>query len=136
MSNRTIHLGFIHMSSWTAKSRLADDYYFDEADSYYDSPHAKKVRALDPNAVVLTKGTYTLKITYPLSRPFMAVMDVEKSGMTRRQLVSWIVKSYKAIYRKAGTTNPNGVWGHAMSDLMLHTATVSKKGVINVSCDS
>ena len=41
MSNRTIHLGYIHMSSWTPKARLAADYVFDPDDECYDDESSK-----------------------------------------------------------------------------------------------
>ena len=128
MSNRTIHLGYIHMSSWTSESQLADDCYFDEEDSCYNEKFAKKVRALAPNGVVLKKGVYTLKITYPLRNPFICTITVNEIGMTRRQLINRIVRAYKAIYATAEDDNPYGIWGHCMSDLMLHTAYVTPQG--------
>ena len=137
MSNRIIHLGFIHMSRWTAKSKLAASYYFDPKDESYNDKFAKKVRALDPDEVVLGVGNYTIKITYPLSVPFTSVVKVGSMGLTRRELVDLIVKAYRIVYKDANRSNKKfGVWGHCMSDLMLHTATVSKKNVINVDCDS
>lgn len=136
MSNRTIHLGYIHMSSWTPRSRLADDYYFDKNDDSYNRPHAKKIRALKPAEVVLKEGTYTLKIDYPLSNPYTRMVTVREAGMTRRQLVSLIVLAYKAIYDTAEENIAYGIWGHCMADLMLHTAYVTPKGTITVSCDS
>lgn len=136
MSNRTIHLGYIHMSSWTLRSRLAADYVFDSDDECYDDESSKAIRKLKPEQVVLKKGIYILKITYPVREAYRKTFKVAAKGMTRRQLVNHIVKAYKAIYAEAGTTNPYGVWGHCMSDLMLHTAEVTLKGTITVSCDS
>ena len=136
MSNRTIHLGRIHMSSWTPKARLAADYVFDPDDECYDDESSKAIRKLKPEQIVLKKGTYTLTITYPLHNPYTRKVTVREAGMTRRQLINLIVKAYKAVYAKVVTTNPYGIWGHCMDDLMLHTAYVTPKGTITVGCDS
>ena len=136
MSNRTIHLGRIHMSSWTPKARLAADYVFDPDDECYDDESSKAIRKLKPEQIVLKKGTYTLKIDYPLSNPYTRTVTVREAGMTRRQLVNLIVLAYKAIYDTAEENIAYGIWGHCMADLMLHTAYVTPKGTITVSCDS
>ena len=145
MSKRTIDLGYIHMSSWTPRSRLGDDYVFDPDDECYNDESSKAIRKLKPEQVVLKEGIYTLKITYPLHQPYTRMVTVREAGMTRRRLVNLIVMSYKAIYATAEDDNPYGIWGHCMSDLMLHTAEVTPasrgavdcdKGTITVRCDS
>lgn len=136
MSSRKIKIGYIHMSSWTSKSNLADDCYFDPNSDWYNERSAVEVRALDPKEVVLKMGTYTLKIDYPLSTPYVEEFTTTPNGLTRHGLVNIIVRAYKKIYATAEKDNPHGVWGHCMSDLMLHTARVSPKGNISVDCDS
>lgn len=134
MSSRKIKLGYIHMSSWTPTSRLGDDYNFDPTDEAYNWKSSKEVRNLDPAETVLPDGTYTLEIDYPLSTTYTEEFTTTPVGLTRRGLVNIIVRAYKAIYD--AKDDPYGIWGHCLSDLMLHTARVSPKGTITVGCDS
>lgn len=110
------------MSNYRSNSKLADG-YCDE-----------KLPPLDPDEVVLTEGTYTLKIDYPLSNPYTEQFTTIPFGLTRRGLVNIIVRAYKAVYN--AKDDPYGIWGHGLSDLMLHTASVSPKGTVTVDCDS
>ena len=142
MKSKNINLGYIHMSSFKAGGDL-DPQATDDGNK---SP--------EPKEVVLGKGEYTLVIDYPLNVPFKKKFVVNKTGMTRAKLVALIIKSYKKIYadedkdtntqtgfipgmlNHATSDGRYGIWGHVMSDLMLHTATLQKSGNVTVCCDS
>ena len=138
MKTKTINLGYFAIEGYTPARDLNPSW--DDGD--------KKVDATEK---VLNKGTYTLVIEYPLSTAFKKKFTTK--GMTRRELVTLICKSYKAIYdaedKAAGKTEnipgmfnrqtsagPYGIWGHCLGDLILHTATVQKSGNITVGVDS
>jgi hypothetical protein len=142
MKPKTIDLGYVAMYDYTSKTDLNPEWIREEGG-----------KLVDANEVVLSKGNYVLVIHYPLTNAFKTKLVV-KSGMTRRQLVAFIVKMYKKVYadedkgvghetgyisgmlNRAQSNGPYGIWGHVLSDLMLHTATVQKSGNITVGCDS
>jgi hypothetical protein len=139
--SNSIDLGYVHMSSYKPGSKL--DEYAEEDGRV--SP--------DPKEIVLNEGTYELEITYPLSNPFKGKFKVGKRGLSREKLVEKVIASYNHIYatedgdvgaktgnipgmlNRARSNGRYGIWGHDMSDLMLHTAYVTGKKV-EVSCDS
>ena len=137
MKTNTIDLGYIHMSSYGPRVALTPSYCI-----------KKGKRGVNPDEIVLAAGNYTLRISYPLDTPFKQPFTVKAIGMTRRQLVAFIIKMYKKVYADEEATegavliSPGGCLGltvfggHAMSDLILHTAEVRKNGTIDVDCDS
>jgi len=120
---KTIKLGYVHMSSYSP----GDDLNFTA-----DSPTE---RSENPKEVVLPpKSVFYLLIDYPLETEYTQRVPTGVFGITRRVLVNKIVAAYKKIY---ANEEKYGIWGHEMSDLMLHSVNVMKDGVtLHVSCDS
>jgi len=148
MKEKKVKLGYIHMSDYTSKSRLFSDWMF-------ENPEYKKEVNLNPKEVILpANGEYTLIIDYPLHNAFKKTFTAGKNGMTRRQFVDLIVKSYKKIYATedsdVGDETGNiqgmlnretsegryGIWGHNLGDLILHTAYIQKNNTIEIGVDS
>lgn len=139
MKTKAIELGYIAMSDYTHTTDLNFGMFADE----------KKV---DADETVLTKGTYTLVIDYPLTSTYKQKFTTK--GMTRRGLVNLIVKAYHKIYdaedkdvgkktghiegmlNRATSAGRYGIWGHDLGDLMLATAQVQKSGNITLGVDS
>lgn len=145
------------MSSYRKNGKLFPDYYYtkDECDTDTDfNKYQKEILNNLPDEVILPPNkTFNLKITYPLTNPFVCELNSGNKGLTRRQVIEFVIKCYKQIYKEEdkstkvktglvpGLYNRNetngkyGIWGHDMSDLMLHTLEVCGNN-LGVSCDS
>ena len=67
---------------------------------------------------------YTLVIEYPLDDEYKFVIKTGKNGMGTICLLKYIYKFYKEIYKNE---EKYGVWGHAISDLVIEQIQVSHK---------
>ena len=145
---KSIVLGYVHMSSYRKNGRLYPDYFKEEESGL------KEINDNSPDEVILPPDEeYTLIIDYPLNIPFMTKLESGEKGMTRRQVVEFVIGCYKRIYKeedgttkvKAGlipgmvnrneTNGKYGIWGHGISDLILHTLYVDGNK-LSISCDS
>ena len=136
------------MSDWTGvkTSRLFSDWM------YKDPEYKKEIEKCDKDEIILPKGkTYTLTITYPLTTPFKIEFNTKKKALNRKEVVNYIVECYKNIYKiedggkkvpmipgmynRITTKGQFGIWGHCLSDLMLHTLYINGNK-LTVSCDS
>jgi hypothetical protein len=68
----------------------------------------------------LPKGIYELKLTYPLSEPYVAEIEAP-SGLTTVGVINQIVQAYHEIYRDP---QRYGVWGHEIGDLVIEAIEV------------
>ena len=150
MKTKSIDLGYVPMYNYTKTTPLNPEW---RTPGHYLYTQGDELENVDENDVVLQRGTYDLVITYPLNNPSHNLIDVGGKGMTRRELVNFIVKCYKKIYRdedkaigrktknipgmlnRQTSDGPYGIWGHDLGDLILHTANVSRMQ-ITVDCDS
>lgn len=132
---KTISLGDIHMESYKKGGRLFPDYYYEPGvdKKEYD----KEIKNTPPNEVILPANQeYELKIDYPLDIPFIIKLSSGTKGLTRADVVNFVVDCYKKIYKEEestktkpgkipgmynrNTTNGKyGIWGHDLGDLML-----------------
>ena len=155
--NKKIKLGDIRISCWKRNSRLFSRWFYERAKT--DEKYAEKIKECDPKEIILPPNqNFTLKITYPLSVPYKCIFDT-KNGMTRRQVVDLIVKSYKKIYKEENKTSSikealgkdigsvpyfnriktngkHGIWGHVLSDLILCSLDIKKNNVLEVLVES
>lgn len=135
-------------------------YYSKEDPSPYFSlsdPERSLGMLLDRYEVVIPYKSILVKIDYPLERPIciqLRALD-GKTSFTRGDLAMSIAHAYKNIYKeeeltstlpaetmnernmgdvplinRARTNGCYGIWGHALSDLDLHTVYVSDDGKI------
>ena len=143
----TIGLGYIDLDGWIPGDKLYPEWMDDPKEVVY----AEKL--MDPEQEVLPAGKYTLKITYPLTNPYIQEIDAEVP-IKRKSLVELIVVAYRYIYlvekessavapalipgmlNRIQTNGDYGIWGHSLGDLMLHTAYVDEHNEITVGCDS
>ncbi len=110
-----------------------------------------------PHIVVAEGEIITVAIDYPLRDE---VICHYHGPLTARELHGKIMESYKKIYkeedetsaqvvipleermRRGGLINRNttsgvhGIWGHDLSDLFVHTATLGSDGVYGLGVDS
>jgi hypothetical protein len=141
MKEKTIELGHISLENYYPTDKLFSDW--------------NGILPLDGNEVVLEgEKDYVLKIDYPLSVPYIQTGRTPSCGVTRRELIGIIVDAYRAVYAMEDKTsgvpadhmhgmyNRNttdgtyGIWGHDIGDLDLHSAYISKGGVITLGVDS
>jgi hypothetical protein len=133
IKTKNIDLGYIALEGYDPSIPLVPT---------WDDRPAKK--GLKEDEVILPgKQEFLLQITYPLSIPYSGIIKTPAKGMTRREVVNKIVECYERIYREedeavgkptpmiTGMLNrdtsdgPYGIWGHVLSDLMLHTLNVA-----------
>jgi len=147
MKDNMKQLGYVEMHKWKKNHPLFPKWY-----SFSSSAELH----LDRTEVILPKGIYTLKIDYPLSIPFK--VKINSKGMTREQVIQEVVKRYKQVYREEDksskikpllrkdggnapllnrqqTDGKYGIWGHVLSDLILHTLYIRGK-TLTVGVDS
>ena len=146
---KNINLGYIQISDYISKSRLFGDWM------YEDEEYSKEISECRPEEEILPKNTeFTLKIDYPLSIPFVKKFNTKDNLITRRQLVNFIVRCYKQIYKEENYTSTikegyiegmfnrvetNGKYGikyHVIGDLILHAAHIDKNNIITLGVDS
>ena len=144
MKTKQIALGDIDISSWKPGDKLYPKWMLEEDEDY----------ALDPKEEILEANVeYTLKITYPLSKPYVEKLKLDVPT-TREQVVSWIVDRYNFIYgvednsttikpehipgmlNRVRTDGEYGIWGHDIGDLILHTLYIDKNNVLTIGVDS
>ncbi len=137
MKKDTINLGYIHISSYKKNSDLVEIY--EDTDEEFKLEQIKEKEQCDPNEIILQGGNqFDLEIIYPLETPFVTKLDT-KNGLSRREVVDFVVKSYKQIYKEEKQSSkikaanlPNmynrnqtngkyGIWGHDIGDLVLHS---------------
>ena len=133
MKFKDITLGDVAMYKWKLGDPLCPDWYEDKPD-------------IDPKEIILEPNSeFTLCITYPLSRDFTTKISTKEGGMTRESFVALVVLCYKQIYKdedktseidashipgmynRVTTDGVYGIWGHDLSDLILHTLHVRGK---------
>lgn len=139
MKTKTISLGDIRIESYKKGDRLFPDYYYEDTEDIGDrKQYQKEIKDSPPDEVILLPNQeYELKISYPLTYPFITKLKSNVKGLTRRDVVNFVVKCYKQIYKKEdertnvkvgkipGMYNRNrtdgkyGIWGHDLSDLIL-----------------
>lgn len=148
MTQKEIGLGYIDMDGWIPGDKL----YPEWMDVENKNEPYKEVN-MNPEEEILPAGDYTLKITYPLSVPYIQEIKSEVP-IKRKSLVELIVVAYRFIYlvekqstntpvtnipgmfNRAQTDGKYGIWGHSLGDLMLHTVYVEEDNVLTVGCDS
>ncbi len=140
MKTKTIDLGYIHMSSYKHNSDLVEIH--DDEPKYMEEQRIHKA-ACNPDEIILPANQeYSFTLTYPLNNPFVTKLNTTKNGLTRRQIVEFIIKSYKKVYseedksskikakfgknsyNRIETNGKYGIWGHVMSDLVLHSLEI------------
>lgn len=116
---------------------------------HLSDPRRSLSEMLNPNEIVITNPSITIVFDYPLRGSFRFPF-VSEGGFTRRKLAKVIAKQYARIYEeeqrttdlpietiserehrlgteeselknRAGTDGTYGIWGHVLSDLVLHT---------------
>mgnify|MGYP001562323541 CR=1 FL=1 len=147
---KMIQLGAIQISSYTNKSRLFSDWRYEEYDEY-----KKQITKYDPKEEILPKNTiFTLKIDYPLTIPFKKKFNTSTNLITRRQIINFIVKCYKQVYKEENSSSSRkesfipgmfnrmpsegkyGIWGHVLEDLVLVDMFINKNKIISLGVDS
>ena len=140
---QTISLGDIHMESYKKGGRLFPDYYYDKSEDE-SGKHEEEIKKNPPKEIILPANQeYELMIIYPLDTPFVTQLKSGSKGLTRADIVNFVVKCYKKIYQEEdkstnisagkipGMYNRNstdgkyGIWGHDLSDLILCTLFVN-----------
>jgi len=146
---KSIKLGDIQIEGYNEKTPLYPDWMIE------DSHYKREIKETKENDVILpAKTSFELVIDYPLSNEFRKKFKTGVKGMTRRQFINLAVKSYKYVYdtedKDVGHKTGNikgmynrqtsegryGIWGHALGDLVLHTAYIKKGNVIELGVDS
>jgi hypothetical protein len=144
-----INLGYLSIANWKEGDNLFYN-WMHEDDEYKD-----EIKNISENEIILFPDTtYTLKIIYPLSKPFVHKFTTDSNGMLRKELVKLIVDDYHQIYKEEDesvghktkeipgmynrqTSNGKyGIWGHHIDDLQLGTAHIDEKNLITLSVDS
>lgn len=138
-----ITLGVIQISDWKPIDKLYPSYYDEEEDC---KEYLTKYAKLDPHEIILEPDkVFVLEITYPLRAPCQVKISTGKHGISRLNLVSKIVDTYRKIYKiedkstrvKAGyipgmlnrnfTDGKFGIWGHCIEDLVLCSAHIDRR---------
>jgi hypothetical protein len=143
---KEIGLGYIDLDGWIPGDKLYPTWMDEDNEEYAET-------SMNPEEDILPAGKYTLKITYPLSNPYIQTIDSEVP-IKRKSLVKLIAVAYRYIYivekqssevapalipgmlNRIQTNGTFGIWGHSLGDLMLHTVYVDEDNVITVECDS
>jgi hypothetical protein len=143
---KEIGLGYIDLDGWIPGDKLYPTWMDEDNEEYAET-------SMNPEEDILPAGKYTLKITYPLSNPYIQMIDSEVP-IKRKSLVELIAVAYRYIYivekqssevapalipgmlNRIQTNGTFGIWGHSLGDLMLHTVYVDEDNVITVECDS
>jgi len=127
------------------KGKLFSDHYHDK----------KETEQIKPSEIIIPPDkTINIVIDYPLTNQFEITLKPKTKGWTRLAVVEFIIKCYKQIYKeeeksskiKSGhipnmfnrnqTDGKYGIWGHDLSDLILHSLDEESKDVFVVCCDS
>ncbi len=125
------------MSSYKTGDEIFPDYFYEEEDNL------EEIKNSPPDEIILPANQiFTLYIDYPLTTEFTTELNTGVHGLTRRNVIDFVIKCYKKIYEeedestkvKAGhipnmfnrnkTNGKYGIWGHDLSDLMIHTLYV------------
>ncbi|MCK9447297.1 hypothetical protein M0Q50_10640 [bacterium] len=123
-----IIVGNIYLSSWKHGDKLYQDWMLKYPEDYAESINS------DPNEIVIDKeGEYTLIVDYPLNNIYQEKFLIDKNGLKRIELVEKIVNTYKYIYDNIDIYK---IWGHNLSDLILHTIYVKENNIIKLGIDS
>lgn len=152
MKSDKINLGYLNLSSWKKGDKLFSSWMY-EPKNYPE--YKKEIESTKPHEIILPPNKeYNLVITYPLSKKFETTVKTGEKGLTREEVVDLIVRCYKFIYDEEEATskiksgqisdtflNRNqtdgdyGIWGHVLSDLILHTLYV-KGDTLEIGVDS
>ncbi len=135
---KSIKLGYISLADYSPKTPLFETWMRD------DPEYQTEIRSCPDNEIILPSNkAYTIKIDYPLTNAFVTKVETGKNGLTRRQVVTKICGFYRKIYddeaasmdgdekyiegmyNRAKSNGKYGIWGHVISDLMLHSLEVS-----------
>lgn len=143
---KTISLGDIHMETYKKGGRLFPDYYYSKVGKLYGNYYKfkKEIEDNSPEEIILPSNkSYELIISYPLTIPFITNLNTGANGLTRKEVINFIVKCYKQIYKeedkstkiKTGyipnmfnrneTNGKYKIWGHYLCDLMLNSLYVN-----------
>ena len=109
----------------------------------------------DPSVIMVKEQQITLTYDYPLSNPVRKThTTTNPAGWTREELCNRVMRDYAKIYEeekesmkgpesnipgmmnRAQSDGVHGIWGHSMSDLILHTLCRKKDGTYTVELDS
>jgi hypothetical protein len=117
----------------------------------YKDIKAGKLELLDSQSYVTKRQALSLTIDYPLASPAIVPITTEDpKGFTLLILFTKIVEEYTKIYEEEGaapkpvgnlynrpsTHGKYGIWGHAMEDLFLEGAEITKGGKVRLSMGS
>lgn len=141
--SKKIDLGYIHLATWDRRKKLVPSWWDD-----------KRKKIPQASEVILPANTlFILKIDYPLTIPYYHEFFVGSDGMTRGEVIQKIVNCYKELYaeeelsssisaspqgtliNRSRTNGKYGIWGHVLSDLLLHTLIIRGER-LEISCDS
>lgn len=86
--------------------------------------HVSSLRHFKGDVILPPKKTYTLVISYPLSKPYKKQINTGKNGMGLGGLLVEIGKAYNEVYAK---DDEYGVWGHDMEDLAIEGISINPK---------
>jgi hypothetical protein len=134
---KQINLGYIHMESYKPGDKIFSEWFYEEKE------YQEEIDNTLPEEVILPANKkYTLTIDYPLSNPFKTELKTGVKGKTRREVINFIVDSYRKVYDEENNTSgvkesfipgmynrertegKYGIWGHVLGDLILHTLEV------------
>ena len=129
---------------------------------HLDKPDEDLKRMRDRDQIVFTGTELTLILDYPLRDELRFTITASRpNGFTRAELAKKISEVYQRVYQEEAATTkvavipPNerkglqnrnetngkyGIWGHDLSDLVLHTVEISRepdgKAVASLGIDS
>lgn len=123
---RDINLGYVTMANWQEDEDIWPEWM--KEDEHYQ----KEINSNPADGQVTYEWEKHIEVTinYPLSKPYTFQLC---GTLSRREVVSQIVKHYRKIYEDPEKW---GIWGHCLGDLMLHTLYVYEGGRAEVGVDS
>lgn len=107
----------------------------------------------NPNEIVLPMKKIRVKYNYPLSRTVIFEFTADGDCFTRAELIRNICEGYVKIYKeeddaghpgtvskqclnRAQSHGPYGIWGHDISDLVLHRVSQLEGNLFLLHVDS
>lgn len=136
-----VTLGYCQIASYTKEDKIFPGWM------YQESEYKEEIENNAPEELVIAPGEkFKLVINYPLRFPYKVGIDGGKNGLTRRKVLEFVIKCYKQIYKeedefrmssnKNTTDGKYGIWGHNISDLVLHSLIFKKNRILEVGVDS
>jgi len=152
MKEKEIVAGYLYPAIWNKPGdSIWPDHYDDKPGTYtfwtqerYDEAQKEMKEYPADEVLDIKPGLYTMKISYPLSKPHVIEIKINEEGITRQALMDIAAQGYHYVYsfikkemKDKPTYNFFGIWGHDIGDLTIHTFYVNDEtNQISLGVDS